>query len=96
MSLFVAPNPDNLTVEQWLDTYPGCCSGKPQAVNVGGETGLRFPQDALDNNPTVVFRHNGFMFGLTGFVSSIPDSGSSPVLSDADLQQVTGGFRFGS
>jgi hypothetical protein len=90
----VAENTDGLTIEQWNDAYPGCCFGKPQAAAIGGEPALRFPQGALDDNPRLLFRHDDFIFGLAGYVRSIPDSPKSPILSMDEFEEIVDGFRF--
>ena len=94
VSLFIVPNPDSLSLEHWITEYPGCCFGKPETVTVAGEPALRFPEDALDHNPTVLFRDGGFIFGLAGFVASVPESPAAPILSEADFQRILASFRY--
>ncbi|MFQ6019687.1 MAG: hypothetical protein ACE5KW_02915 [Dehalococcoidia bacterium] len=94
LSLTIVPNPNDLTVEEWVTTYRGRPS-EPQAVTIGGEQGLLFPIDTMgEQSPHVYFRHRRFVYDLAANVHGSEERGHPPVLSEADFQRVVDGFRF--
>ncbi len=93
LSLGIAPNPNDLSLEDWAKTYTGFPS-QPQSITIGGEPALLFPIDQMgERHPQVYFRHGGSVFVLAGNVYG--SRGGDPVLSEADFQRVIEGFRFG-
>ncbi len=88
----IVPNPNNLTVEEWVKAYPGWPS-EPQAVTIGGEQGLLFPINQVgDPYPTIYFSHSGFIFIIGGDLSG--RGFPSPGITEADFQRLSQGFSF--
>ena len=99
-----APNPCNLSLEEWIRTYPGWpCEPmssptcEPTSVTVGGERGIRFSIDTLgDAAARIYFAHAGVIYSLGGNVFGNGEGGYGPAISEEDFELVIQGFRFAS
>ncbi len=97
-SVVASPNPDGLTLEEWIKTVPGWPTeppdwlpSEPEAIAIGGETGLLFRIDQVGQpNPTVYFGHGDYIFSVR---ANFGVKGSP--LNEADFQHVVDGFTFG-
>ena len=102
LDLGIAPNPDELTVQEWIDTYDPCASSadsdlpQPERITIAGQSGILCPIDQLmQPNPRVYFESRDWqVFVLVGNVNGIPESGFPPALSEAEFQRVVDGFSF--
>jgi hypothetical protein len=93
----VAPNPCNLSLTEWIDTYPGRPPGEPTSLAIDGVTALRFEVDQMGQDfPQVYFAQGSEVFVLQFNTSGLPESGYPAALSAADANRVLGDFRFAS
>lgn len=103
LDLGITPNPDGLSVQEWIDTYDPCASTfnpdlpQPEGITIAGEAGILCPVDQLNQPvPRIYFRHGGHVFVLIANVHGIPESGFPPAFSETDFQRVIDEFSFGS
>jgi hypothetical protein len=99
----VVVNPTNLSLEDWIRTYPGWpCDpmGSPTCVpadvTVAGERGIRFSLNVLgEPAATVYFAHAGYIYSLGGNIYGSGEGGYGPAIGEEDFQTVLSGFQFG-
>ena len=102
VGVVVAPNPCNLSLEEWIRTFPGWpCepNGSPTCdpVNlaIAGERAIRFSLDVLgEPAATIYFAHTRFVYALGGNVYGSGEARIAATLSEDDFQRVVAGFRF--
>lgn len=97
ISMAIAPNPGNLSLEDWIRTFPGWPT-EPRPVTIGGESGLLFEINQMGQRyPGAYFRHADSVFSISANVFGAAELGVSaaPGISETDFQRVMDGFRFG-
>jgi len=101
LDLGIAPNPDKLTVQEWMETYDPCASSadsdlpQPESITIAGQSGILCPIDQLmQPNPRIYFQSDGYVLVIVANVNGIPESGFPPALSEAEFQRVVDGFSF--
>jgi hypothetical protein len=96
IALSVAPNPRDLSIEEWVNSYTGW-SGEPREITIGGERAVIDPKDQVNNPvPQIYFGHSGYFFTLQLNVAGIPESGLPAALSQQDMDRIVQGFAFQS
>jgi hypothetical protein len=98
ISMAVAPNPNSLTLEEWIRTFPGWPS-EPRPVTIGGESALLFETNQMGQRyPGVYFRHADVVLSISANVYGASELGvsASSGISESDFQRVMDGFRFGA
>lgn len=96
ISMAIAPNPNSLTLEEWIRTYPGWPS-EPQNVTIAGEPALLFETNQSGQlYPSVYFRRGDSVFSISGNVFGASELGvsSPPGITESEFQRVRDGFRF--
>ena len=93
--LGIAPNPSNLTLDEWVTTYPGW-STEPTESTVAGERALIFWIGELgEPDPVIYFQHSGTIFGITRFPSNTEVGGElKPVVSEGEFQAILSSIEF--
>lgn len=95
-SLAIAPNPDGLTLKEWIEANPGWTS-EPTETTVAGRPALLFPLNASgEAKPVIYFSLKDNVISVKRIPSNTQDGGSKPVVSEAEFDRLLGSIRVAS
>jgi hypothetical protein len=98
IGLAVAQNLCDLSLEEWVRTYPGWpCDGssqcEPTSISVGGELALMFPIDQQGEAfPQVYVERAGYIYTIQLNIYGV--QGMPATLKESDRDVIIGGFKF--
>ncbi len=91
LGLAIAPNPNALSLEDWVKTYPGW-PGQPTETAIDTEGALLFPIDQQGESfPQIYFRHGDYVFTFQANVYG--HQGLPAALRESDFQLIIDEFR---
>lgn len=91
----VTPNPADLTLEDWVASYPGWPS-EPVSLTVAGQRALLFPINVMGERfPAIYFKYGRFVISLDGNIYGSGGGALPPGINQAEFEFILENFRFG-
>jgi hypothetical protein len=95
-ALAIAPNPDGLPLQEWIEMNPGWTS-EPTATSVASQPALRFPLNASgEAKPVIYFAYGGFVISIKRVPSNTQNDGLKPVISETEFERLLASLRAAS
>jgi hypothetical protein len=92
IALGITPNPADLTVEDWVASYPGWPS-EPESLTLAGQKAILFPINQMGERfPFACFKYGGSVICLSGNIYGSKAGALPPGLSEPDFQRVVDTF----
>jgi hypothetical protein len=90
----VTPNPADLTLEDWVASYPGW-RDEPESLMVDGRAALLFPINVMGERfPATYFKYESFVISLSGNVYGSGGGALPPGINEAEFEFILENFRF--